>query len=266
MAAAKAEQAGILTADDDFIDRYVGNDCDVDSVYDTMKKRNRTFISAVVNYFSRKYSVELDKSKIEEHLIPTGPKEPDLPWGGYRNMTEDEIASYREKLDAYKVEKNKFEQSLRTLPLRYEQVVDVLCAGGKLPKPEEIRGVRKFASVPFEGICQCQLFLKGDDLYIKHNDYFSETHSTGKIDPRTNMEERVLYICHAWLRITNFVPLIKLLNDVEISATVWPMLRDFHQWPAGEYNMEWNRFLEGVARATRNYLSKKEAGYGTENL
>ena len=44
MAAAKAEQAGILTADDDFIDRYVGNDCDVDSVYDTMKKRNRTFI------------------------------------------------------------------------------------------------------------------------------------------------------------------------------------------------------------------------------
>ena len=142
----------------------------------------------------------------------------------------------------------------------------MLCAGGKLPKPEEIRGVRKFASVPFEGICQCQLFLKGDDLYIKHNDYFSETHSTGKIDPRTNMEERVLYICHAWLRITNFVPLVKLLNDVEISATVWPMLRDFHQWPTGEYNMEWNRFLEGVARATRNYLSKKEAGYGTKNL
>lgn len=142
----------------------------------------------------------------------------------------------------------------------------VLCAGGKLPKPEEIRGVRKFASVPFEGICQCQLFLKGDDLYIKHNDYFSEMHSTGKIDPRTNMEERVLYIRHAWLRITNFVPLVKLLNDVEISSTVWPMLRDFHQWPAGEYNMEWNRFLEGVARATRNYLSKKEVGYGTENL
>ena len=124
MAAAKAEQAGILTADEDFIDRYVGGDCNVDDVYDTMKKRNHTFISTVVNYFSRKYSVELDKREIEEHLIPTGPKEPDLPWGGYRNMTEDEIASYRGKLDAYKVEKNKFEQSLRTLPLRYEQVVD----------------------------------------------------------------------------------------------------------------------------------------------
>lgn len=124
MAAAKAEQAGILTADDDFIDRYVGGDCDVDGVYDAMKKRNRTFISTVVNYFSRKYSVELDKREIEERLIPTGPKEPNLPWGGYGNMSEDEIASYRQELDAYKVEKDKFEQSLRTLPLRYEQVVD----------------------------------------------------------------------------------------------------------------------------------------------
>ena len=89
-----------------------------------MKKRNRTFISAVVNYFSRKYSVELDEHEIEKHLIPTGPKEPNLPWGGYRSMSEDEIASYRQELDAYKVEKDKFEQSLRTLPLRYEQVVD----------------------------------------------------------------------------------------------------------------------------------------------
>ena len=108
MAAAKAEQAGILTADEDFIDRYVGGDCNVDDVYDTMKKRNLTFISTVVNYFSHKYSVELDKHEIEEHLIPTGPKEPNLPWGGYRSMSE----------------KDKFEQSLRTLPLRYEQVVD----------------------------------------------------------------------------------------------------------------------------------------------
>lgn len=124
MAAAKAEQAGILTADDDFIDRYVGGDCNVDGVYDTMKKRNHTFISTIVNYFSRKYSVELDGREIEEHLIPTGPKEPDLPWGGYRKMTEDEIAAYRKGLGVYKDAKEKFDQSLCTFPLRYEQVVD----------------------------------------------------------------------------------------------------------------------------------------------
>lgn len=142
----------------------------------------------------------------------------------------------------------------------------VLCMGGKLSKPEEIRGVQKFASVSFERICQCQLFLKGNDLYIKHNDYFSETRPTGKIDPRTHIEEMVVYICHAWLRITNFVPLVKILNSAEISATVWPMIRNFHHWRADEYNMEWERFLEAVAKATRSYLNRKEEQHGTEDV
>lgn len=130
----------------------------------------------------------------------------------------------------------------------------VLCMGGKLPKPEEISGVQKFASVSFEGICQCQLFLKGGDLYIKHNSYFSESRPTGEIDPRTHLEKRVWCVRHAWLRITNFVPLVKILNSAEISATVWPMIRDFHHWRPDEHNMEWERFLETVANATHNYL------------
>lgn len=142
----------------------------------------------------------------------------------------------------------------------------VLCAGRKLSKPKELRGIAKFASVPFEGVCQCQLFLNDNDLYIKHNDYFSETRPSGKIDPRTGIEGRILYIRHAWVRITNFVPLVKLLNDAEISATVWPMLRDFHRWSASEYNMGWSRFLEGVARATRSYLNKEECSDGAKNL
>lgn len=127
MTAANEEQSSILDANEDYLSRYLVGDgfrCEASYVLDAMKGRNRTFISAVVNYFSRKYNVELDEREIEEHLIPTGPKEPNLPWGGYRNMSEDEIASYREELDTYKVEKEKFEQSLRVLPLRYERVVD----------------------------------------------------------------------------------------------------------------------------------------------
>mgnify|MGYP007060426494 CR=1 FL=1 len=116
-----------MLGEDDYTCKYVTGDgfrCDEGYVRDIMKSRNRTFISAIVNYFSRKYNVELDEHEIEEHLIPTGPKEPTLPWGGYREMTEDEIAAYRKELDIYKDEKEKFEQSLRTLPLRYEQIVD----------------------------------------------------------------------------------------------------------------------------------------------
>lgn len=127
MDVANAEQSAILDANEDYLSRYLVGDgfrCEASYVLDAMEGRNRTFISTVVNYFSRKYNVELDEREIEGHLIPAGPKEPNLPWGGYRNMSEDEIASYRKELDAYKVEKRKFEQSLRTLPLRYEQVVD----------------------------------------------------------------------------------------------------------------------------------------------
>lgn len=127
MTAANEEQSSILDANEDYLSRYLVGDgfrCEASYVLDAMKGRNRTFISAIVNYFSRKYNVELDEREIEGHLIPTGPKEPNLPWGGYRNMSEDEIASYRKELDAYKVEKEKFEQSLRALPLRYERVVD----------------------------------------------------------------------------------------------------------------------------------------------
>lgn len=141
----------------------------------------------------------------------------------------------------------------------------VLCKGGKLSKPEEIRGIQKFASVSFEGLCQCQLFLKGDDLYIKHNDYFSKQRPTGKIDPITHIEEWVVCICHAWLRITNFVPLVRLLNSAEIATNVWSMIRDYHHWNENEYNMEWKRFLESVAKATSDYLNKEE-NHGTENL
>lgn len=127
MTVANEEQSSILDANEDYLSRYLVGDgfrCEASYVLDAMKGRNRTFISAVVNYFSHKYNVELDEREIEERLIPTGPKEPNLPWGGYRNMSEDEIASYREELDTYKVEKKKFEQSLRVLPLRYERVVD----------------------------------------------------------------------------------------------------------------------------------------------
>lgn len=130
----------------------------------------------------------------------------------------------------------------------------VLSYGGKLQKPVEIKGVRKFASVSFAGLRQCQLFLSGNDLYIKHNDYFSPLVGTGEIDPCTNLEKKVIQICHAWLRITSFVQLVGLLNASEIAYTIWPLIRDYHCWGKEEYNMEWMRFLEGVAAATARYL------------
>lgn len=89
-----------------------------------MEKRNTRFIQQIVNYFKNKYTVELDESAIAEHLIPASPKEPELPWGGYRKMTDEEIDAFKEKHAAFEVEKQKHDAALRRLPLRYEQIVD----------------------------------------------------------------------------------------------------------------------------------------------
>lgn len=156
----------------------------------------------------------------------------------------------------------------------------VICMGKKneVKKPEALKGVVKFASVSFEGMCQCQLFLNGQDLYIKHGDYFSpelynpEDHGTPllyRLDkygiPHGKKEKFVYADCWgaivlrrvAWIKISNFVSLVRHLNSAEIAKTVWPMIREYHKWPVYEFNIEWERFLENVAKATQEHLSQE---------
>lgn len=130
---AKTEQQVILGSDDSEYSYlspwgiYISSErfkCDESYVYEMMKKRGERFIEKIVDYFQRKYTLKLDSDKIKENLIPAPPKEPKLPWGGYRNMTDDEVDAFEEKLDAYKVELQKYENNLRAHPLRYEQIVD----------------------------------------------------------------------------------------------------------------------------------------------
>lgn len=128
MIAASAEQNAVFTGHEKEASGYLTAQnftCDADQVYEAMKCRNKTLISNIVHYFTHKYSVELDGSLIQEHLIPAKPKEPDFPKVGYiREMTPEELDEYKEKMAAYEKEKNVWALSLRTLPLRYEQIVD----------------------------------------------------------------------------------------------------------------------------------------------
>lgn len=131
--AAKTEQQAILGSDDSEYSYlspwgvYISSDgfkCDESAVYEMMKKRSKRFITEIVNYFQSKYTLELDGDKITESLIPAPPKEPELPWDGYRSMTDEEVDAFKEKLSAHKSELQKYEDNLRAHPLRYEQIVD----------------------------------------------------------------------------------------------------------------------------------------------
>lgn len=131
--AAKTEQQAILGSDDSEYSYlsswgvYISSDgfkCDESHVYEMSKKRSERFITKIVDYFQRKYVLELDGDKIREHLIPSPPKEPELPWGGYRNMSDDQIDAFKVELNNHKVALQKYESDLRAHPLRYEQIVD----------------------------------------------------------------------------------------------------------------------------------------------
>lgn len=44
----------------------------------------------------------------------------------------------------------------------------------KLTKPKELKGIKQFDSVDYiPKKCKCQIFIKDNDVFIKHNDYFS---------------------------------------------------------------------------------------------
>ena len=150
----------------------------------------------------------------------------------------------------------------------------VLSSGKNHKKPQELCGIMEFASVSF-GKCKCQLFLKGDDLYINHHDYFSWSWRPPADDlgkPTTYYLKKYFGIarpekfCYAdcwgdivlqnkaWLRITNFVPMVKILNAPQIAKKVWPMIREYHNWPSCEQNTDWEQFLDCVAVTTKNYL------------
>ena len=43
----------------------------------------------------------------------------------------------------------------------------------KLSKPKELKGIKQAFPVSYNPSCSCQVFIKGNDVWIKHRDYFS---------------------------------------------------------------------------------------------
>lgn len=153
----------------------------------------------------------------------------------------------------------------------------ILCIGGKISKPKELKGIQKFASVPFISRCKSQLFLNGSDLFMKHPDYFSPEYCRPE-DYGTPLSYRakkygipvprekfiyddswgaIVLRREAWIKISNFCFLVRHLNNFQVSTAVWSLICQYHSWSQNERNTEWSQFLEDVADATRNYLLNK---------
>ena len=92
-------------ADSESHSDYIGSE--TSGFYDSIMSCHTTFISRIVRYFEKTYSVKLELEEIKKALMP---EEPERGW-----------RAKKEKTEAY-------EERIRTLVLRYEDVVDQVIA------------------------------------------------------------------------------------------------------------------------------------------
>lgn len=156
----------------------------------------------------------------------------------------------------------------------------------KLVKPKELKNTNSIGSVEFvPNHCNPQIFIKDDDIWIKHTDYFSASWRPPKgerIDMplnyyankyfNKNRKEKFLYADgwgdivlrnEAWLKITNVVELIRKCSyncyQSEHRMAHEILNKQTSKLGFEDYSCEWERYWENVMRFVNKYL------YGHKN-
>lgn len=149
----------------------------------------------------------------------------------------------------------------------------------KLNKPKELKGIKSIGGVDFiPKHCKPQLFIKDNDLYIKHNDYFSYywqppkgerigmplSYYANKYFSKNRKEKFIYPDCwgsivlrnEAWLCIKNAVGWTELKNNYRWSRDVFSLQKKYISIKlTGEAEMEWLRFWEGCYNVLKKELT-----------
>ncbi|MCD3216897.1 hypothetical protein G8S55_06470 [Clostridium botulinum C] len=187
----------------------------------------------------------------------------------YITIKEWTYSNPKEFLDIFKSYELEFkEDSVRT----YGQP--------KLIRPKELKGVKQAFSVDYiRNKCKCQVFVKDNDVWIKHKDYFSPSLQLPNEDIGMSLgylcekyvgkkrSERFIYADswgdiilrnEAWICIKNLVYRIKIgefppyiLNDI---LRQQEKLRGLNQYELCSSYMD--RFWENVIAETKKYITQ----------
>lgn len=140
----------------------------------------------------------------------------------------------------------------------------------KLPKPKELNKIKVSFSVDFiPNKCKCQCFIKDNDLWIKHRDFFSEEMKYEPEDFGTPLEYRArkyldknksnkfVYpdawgsiVCRneAWIIFENIIPQVKLQSQYELTRNMVKEFARKHMIDWRELDNEWERFFENIVK------------------
>jgi hypothetical protein len=167
-----------------------------------------------------------------------------------------------------------------TSKLKFEVYSHRFYGESKLPKPKELKGVKQAFSVDYiPKQCRCQCFIKDNDLWIKHRDYFSEVQQPephelgmplnyfaekyiGKNRPKKFVYDdawgSVVLRNEAYVRINNLIPEIQsgrfeldIINDIREQQEKY---HDFEKYELVSTDME--RFWEEIVKETKRYLEE----------
>jgi len=135
----------------------------------------------------------------------------------------------------------------------------------KLAKPTELKGIKQNGSVDFiKGKCKCPFYILGNDIYIKHNDYFSPSYireedigtplsyRCEKYGVEKKVGQKFIYEDSwgdivlrqtAWIKIENVLPYLKIFNLVDVSNAVLREIERFHNFKEYSLDFYWRDMI-----------------------
>lgn len=171
-----------------------------------------------------------------------------------------------------------------TLPFSCEVVSYRFYGQPKLAKPVELKGVKQSFTIEWNPKCKCQCFVKGNDLWIKHRDFFSASHKPKDEDIGTPLSYRakkyfgmdksytdrfiypdswgdIVLRNEAWIVFRNFVRVIRRDRHPPIQNMIKAFSNsDFCiKHLISQYDLsngDWERFFENVCCNYKKYVKQ----------
>lgn len=139
----------------------------------------------------------------------------------------------------------------------------------KLSKPAPLKGVKQFGTTKYNHKCTCPVFVLNNDVWVKHNDYFSEmfrppaedigkplSHIAKKYFNKST-SEKLLYANNwasvvlrneAWLCLKNLAKQIQIFDKIQVQFEVQKAVNAFYK---SKYSVE--DVLDGINDMSRFY-------------
>lgn len=152
----------------------------------------------------------------------------------------------------------------------------------KLKKPDELKGISQSFTVDYiANKCKCQCFVKDNDLWIKHRDFFSSLHKPDAEDCGTPLNHRlkkyfgenksyldrfvysdtwgsIVLRNEAWIVFRNLKDTIMRTEVPPVSSVINAFINSKLLFKSGiiELDIIWQQFFENVCKKYRKFIEE----------